>query len=45
MAAGLTDHVWTTNALLSYRVAAARLAQWQESKHRVPSWEKRHHGI
>jgi len=44
MAAGLTEHVWTTNALLPYRDAAARLDQWRESEHLVPSWEKRHHG-
>jgi len=33
MAAGLTDHVWTTNALLSYRVSAACLEQLRESEH------------
>jgi IS1 family transposase len=44
MAAGMTDHVWTTNELLSYRVSAAFLAQLQESEHLFPSWDELHHG-
>lgn len=44
MAAGLTDHAWTTNALLSYRISATRLDQLRESEHLFPSWDKRHHG-
>jgi hypothetical protein len=44
MAAGLTDQVWTTNALLSYRVSAAHLDQLRESEHLFPSWDEFHHG-
>ena len=44
MAAGMTDHVWTTNELLSYRVSAAFLAQLQESEHLFPSGDEFHHG-
>ncbi len=44
MAAGLTDHVWTTNELLSYRVSAAFLEQLRESEHLFPSWDESHHG-
>jgi hypothetical protein len=44
MAAGMTDHVWTTNELLSYRVSAAFLAQLQESEHLFPSWGEFRHG-
>ena len=44
MAAGLTDHVWTTNELLSYRVSAAHLDQLRETEHLFPSWDKFHHG-
>jgi hypothetical protein len=44
MAAGLTDHVWTTNELLSYRVSAAHLDQLREIEHLFPSWDKFHHG-
>jgi hypothetical protein len=44
MAAGLTDHVWTTNELLSYRVSAACLDQLRESEHLFPSWDALHHG-
>jgi hypothetical protein len=43
MAAGMTDHVWTTNELLSYRVSAAFLDQLHEIEHLSPSWEKFHH--
>jgi IS1 family transposase/transposase-like protein len=44
MAAGLTDHVWTTNALLSYRVSAAFLDQLRAIEHLFPSWDEFHHG-
>jgi len=44
MAAGMTDHVWTTDELLSYRVSAAFLAQLRESEHLFPSWDEFHHG-
>jgi len=44
MAAGLTDHVWTTNEWLSYRVSAAFLDQLRESEHLFPSWDESHHG-
>jgi len=44
MAAGLTDHVWTTNELLSCRVSAACLDQLRESEHLFPSWDEFHHG-
>jgi hypothetical protein len=44
MAAGLTDHVWTTNALLSYRVSAACLDQLRAIEHLFPCWDEFHHG-
>jgi len=44
MAAGLTDHVWTTNELLSYRVSAACLDQLREAENLFPSWNEFHHG-
>jgi hypothetical protein len=44
MVAGLTDHVWTTNALLSYRVSAAFLEQLCAIEHLFPSWDEFHHG-
>ena len=44
MAAGLTDHVWTTNELLSYRVSAAFLDQLRAIEHLFPSWDEFHHG-
>jgi len=44
MAAGLTDHVWTTNELLSYRVSAAHPDQLRQSEHLFPSWHEFHHG-
>ncbi len=44
MAAGMTDHVWTTNELLSYRVSAAFLDQLREMEHLFPSWDELHHG-
>jgi hypothetical protein len=44
MAAGITDHVWTTNKLLSYRVSAAFLAQLPAIEHVFPRWDEIHHG-
>jgi len=44
MAAGMTDHVWTTNELLSYRVSAAFLDQLREMEHLFSSWDELHHG-
>jgi hypothetical protein len=44
MAAGLTDHVWTTNEWLSYRVSAAFLDQLRAIEHLFPSWDEFHHG-
>ena len=44
MAAGLTDHVWTTQELLSYRVPAQFLDQLCEIEHLFPSLDQVHHG-
>jgi hypothetical protein len=44
MAAGLTAQVWTTSALLSYRVSAAFLDQRRAIEHLFPSWDEFHHG-
>jgi hypothetical protein len=44
MAAGLTDHVWTTQELLSYRVSAAFLDQLHTIEHLFPRWDEFHHG-
>ena len=44
MAAGLTDHVWTTHAWLSSRVSAAGLDPWREREHLCPRWDAFHHG-
>jgi hypothetical protein len=44
MAAGITDHVWTTNKLLSYRVSAALLAQLPAIEHLFPRWVELQHG-
>jgi len=44
MAAGMTDHIWTTNELLSYRVSAAFLDQLRDVEHLFPSWDEFHHG-
>ena len=44
MAAGLTDHVWTTYELLSYRVSAAFLDQLQTIEHLFPTEDGLHHG-
>lgn len=44
MAAGLTDHVWTTTELLSYRVPVTFLAQLPEVERLFPSFEPVHQG-
>ena len=44
IAAGLTDHVWTTHELLSYRVSAAFLDQLHTIEHLFPRWDEFHHG-
>jgi hypothetical protein len=44
MAAGLTDHVWTTHELLSYRVSAAFLDQLHTIEYLFPRWDEFHHG-
>ncbi len=44
MAAGLTDHVWTTAELLSYRVPAAFLDQLGDLERLFPSFDTAHHG-
>ncbi len=44
MAAGLTDHVWTTAELLSYRVPAAFLDMLPQTEHLFPALEPIHQG-
>jgi len=44
MAAGLTDHVWTTAELLSYRVPATFLEGLQQTEHLFPALEPIHQG-
>jgi len=44
MAAGLTDHVWTTAELLSYRVPAAFRDRLHQLEHLFPLLEPIHHG-
>ncbi len=44
MAAGITDHVWTTTELLSYRVPASFLDRLPELEHLFPVFEGVHHG-
>jgi IS1 family transposase/transposase-like protein len=44
MAAGITDHVWTTTELLSYRVPVAFLKQLPEIEHLFPPFEPVHQG-
>ena len=39
MAAGLTDHVWTTDELLSYRVPAPFVDQLDQLEHLFPQLE------
>jgi len=38
MAAGLTDHVWTTEELLAYRVPVEFLDQLRTIEHLFPAW-------
>jgi hypothetical protein len=42
LAAGLTDHVWTTSELLSYRVPAHFIDQLSEIQHLFPPMEQAH---
>jgi IS1 family transposase/transposase-like protein len=44
MAAGLTDHIWTTTELLSYRVPMPFLVQLPEVEPLFPSFEPVHQG-
>jgi len=44
MAAGITDHVWTTTELLSYRVPTDFLDQLPELEQLFPSIAHSHHG-
>jgi hypothetical protein len=44
MAAGMTDHVWTTTELLSYRVPAAFLDQLPDLERLFPAFDSVHHG-
>jgi IS1 family transposase len=44
MAAGITDHVWTTAQLLSYRVPARFLDQLSEMEHLFPPLDQIHQG-
>ena len=43
MAAGLTDHVWTTEALLAYRVPVEFLDQLRTIEQLFPEWNGVHH--
>ena len=43
MAAGLTDHVWTTCELLAYRVPVECLDQLHTIEHLFPEWNTVHH--
>jgi hypothetical protein len=44
MAAGMTDHVWSTAELLSYRVPARFLDSLDQLEHLFPSFEPFHQG-
>ena len=44
MAAGLTDHIWSTSELLSYRVPAAFLDTLSQTERLFPSLETVHQG-
>jgi hypothetical protein len=44
MAAKLTDHVWTTAELLSYRVPPHFLDELPDLEHLYPPFEETHHG-
>jgi IS1 family transposase/transposase-like protein len=39
MVAGITDHIWTTTELLSYRVPVWFLDQLSEIEHLFPAWD------
>jgi IS1 family transposase len=43
MAAGLTDHVWTTEELLAYQVPVEFLDQLHTIEHLFPAWNGVHH--
>jgi hypothetical protein len=43
MAAGLTDHIWTTEELLAYRVTVEFLDQLRTIEHLFPAWKVVHH--
>jgi IS1 family transposase len=43
MAAGLTDHVWTTEELLAYRVPVEFLDHLRTIEHLFPEWNGVHH--
>ncbi|HEX9200307.1 MAG TPA: helix-turn-helix domain-containing protein, partial [Acidobacteriaceae bacterium] len=43
MAAGLTDHIWTTGELLAYRVPVEFLDQLRTIEHLFPAWNGVHH--
>ncbi len=43
-AAGLTDHVWTTTELLSYRVPPHFLDELPDLQRLYPQFEEAHHG-
>jgi hypothetical protein len=43
MAAGLTDHVWTTRELLAYRVPVEFRDQLYTVEHLFPEWQIVHH--
>jgi hypothetical protein len=44
MAAGLTDHVWTTEELLSYRVSPLYWEECPILEKLFPGWPEVHHG-
>jgi hypothetical protein len=44
MAAGLTDQVWTTDALLSSRAPASFIEQLDQLEHLFPELEAIHQG-
>ena len=44
MAATLTDHLWTTTELLSYRVPPHFLEELPDLEHLYPPFEETHHG-
>ena len=43
MAAGLTDHVWTTEESLASRVPVEFLDQLPTIEHLFPEWKEVHH--